>query len=360
MRALSTGLDTLNLAAKGSVRSEVWDLLAEAKRRAQDVEEADPVDFPVTGQAFLLRPYGVRGYTYWLSSPDFELMLGTSQRFPSGLVQLHSAYLHSVGLDYALRLLEELLRHDLFAGTYELTVSRVDLYADVQGWSPELSDLRRFVGFGRHRRGFQERQEAYLSGARLTGFMFGKAALVGRIYDKTVEIQRHGVSWLPDLWGTDGRREPVWRIEFQYRREALTDFNLRGIDDVLASLQDLWRYATVEWLSLRKPTSDRRQRRWPVDPIWEQIRAIRIAPAMTGVVRRRLEEADELKLLQGLQGYATSLAARRDHQQLGDALEDFGTLVSRYLASRGRQFSEEVRRKQARQLGVTAFLDDVS
>ena len=117
MRALSTGLDTLNLAAKGSVRSEVWDPLAEAKRRAQDVEEADPVDFPVTGHAFLLRPYGVRGYTYWLSSPDFELMLGTSQRFPSGLVQLHSAYLHSVGLDYALRLLEELLRHDLFAGT---------------------------------------------------------------------------------------------------------------------------------------------------------------------------------------------------------------------------------------------------
>src|SRR5262249_17309753 len=90
---------------------------------------------------------------------------------------------------------------------------------------------------------------------------------------------------------------------------------------------------------------------------WEEIRAIRIVPTMTGVVRRRLEEATELKLLQGLQGYATSLAARRDRQQLGDAMEDCGALVSADLASRGRGFTDEVRRKQRRQLGVTAFLE---
>lgn len=41
-------------------------------------------------------------------------------------------------------------------------------------------------------------------------------------------------------------------------------------------------------------------------------------------------------------------------------MEEFGTLVTDYLASRGRDFSEEVKRKQARQLGVTAFLEEVS
>lgn len=61
---------------------------------------------------------------------------------------------------------------------------------------------------------------------------------------------------------------------------------------------------------------------------------------MTGVVRRRLEEANELKLLQGLQGYATSLAARRDREHLGDAMDDFATLVSRYIELRGRGFTE--------------------
>ena len=94
--------------------------------------------------------------------------------------------------------------------------------------------------------------------------------------------------------------------------------------------------------------------------MWEEIRAIGIVPTMTGVGRRRLEEANELKLLQGLQGYATSLAAQRDRQLLADALEDFGTLITRYLASRDRKFTDEVRHKQARQLGVSPFLEDAS
>jgi hypothetical protein len=74
------------------------------------------------------------------------------------------------------------------------------------------------------------------------------------------------------------------------------------------------------------------------------------------VVRRRLEEADEYRLLQGFQGYATSLAARRDHPELGDAMEDFGTIVQRYLAAKSRQFTEEVKRKQVRHLSVAVPL----
>jgi hypothetical protein len=276
------------------------------------------------------------------------------------LVQLHSAYMHSVGMDRALDLMEALLRHEMFAGAYRLNVSRIDIYADFQGWEPQVTDLARFVSFSRHRRGFQEDQQVYMTGPRLTGFMFGKGDLAARIYDKTVEIQRRGVSWLPDLWGIDVSGQPVWRLEFQYRRAVLAEFNLSGVDETVGSVQDLWRYGTEQWMSLRVPTNHSVRRRWPVDRVWEEIRTIRIVPSMTGVVRRRLEEANELRLLQGLQGYATSLAARRDRQELGDALEDFERLVSRYLESRGRRFTEEVKRKRARQLGVTAFLEEVS
>jgi len=147
LRVRSTGVDTLNLAAKGPVRKQVWELAGEAKAQAQTSAESELIEFPVTGQAFLLKPHGVRGYTYWLSSPDFELMLGTSEKFPAVLLQMHSAYMHSMGVDGSLRLVEQLLGHDVFGGPYELMVSRIDLYADVQGWSPELTDLRRFVGF---------------------------------------------------------------------------------------------------------------------------------------------------------------------------------------------------------------------
>lgn len=92
--------------------------------------------------------------------------------------------------------------------------------------------------------------------------------------------------------------------------------------------------------------------------MWEEIRRIRIAPRMTGVVRRRVKQASELRLLQGLQGYATSLSALRDRADRNEALEDIGHLVDGYLAAKGRRFEGEVRRKQERQLGVTAFLDD--
>jgi hypothetical protein len=359
----SSGIDTLNLAARGAVRNEIWELLAEAKLNAQEGDEAELIRFPVSGQVFLLKPYGVRGYTYWLTSPNYELMLGTSEKFPAVLAQMHAAYLHSLGVDEGLERGRALLEGDLFAGSYELTVSRIDLYADMQGWCPELGDLRRFVGFGRHRKGFEERQHTYMTGSRLTGLTFGKDALVARVYDKTVEIGRRGLNWLPDLWGTDGQDRPVWRLEFQYRRPALVEFNLKTVAETVMARQDLWRYATHDWLSLRKPTKDQRQRRWPLDPVWQEIRGVEISPTVTGVVRRRLEEADEYRLLQGFQGYATSLAARRDQSELGEAMEDFGTIVRRYLAAKGREFTQEVKRKQARHLSVAVPLpgqDDAS
>jgi hypothetical protein len=357
VRVLSTGIDTLNLAAKGVVRTEVWELVEEAQQRARLEEELQPVEFPVTAQAFLVKPHGLRGYAYWLTSPDFELILGKSEKFPPVLVQLHSAYMHSVGIDRALDLMEALLKYEIFIGDYRLNVSRIDVYADFQGWEAQLADLDRFVSFSRHRRGFQANQQVYMTGARLTGFMFGKGDLAARIYDKTVEIQRHGVSWLPDLWGTDGVDRSVWRLEFQFRRAVLAEFNLTDVDETVGSVQDLWRYATERWMSLRVPSNHSVHRRWPVDPVWEQIRRVRVIPSMTGVVRKRVQQASELRLLQGLQGYATSLAALRDHLTRDEALEDIGRLVDGYLSSRGRRFESEVRRKQDRQMAVTAYLD---
>lgn len=72
----------------------------------------------MTGQALLVRPHGLPRHTYWLTSPDFELILGKSEKFPPVLVHLHSAYPHTVGIDWALDLMEALLRHEMFAGAY--------------------------------------------------------------------------------------------------------------------------------------------------------------------------------------------------------------------------------------------------
>ena len=85
---------------------------------------------------------------------------------------------------------------------------------------------------------------------------------------ETQEFRQGGVSWLPDLWGGDGQSEPVWRLAFQFRRNVLVEFHLRTVDKTLASLQDLWRYAAREWLTLQIPTTNRQRTRRPVDPLY--------------------------------------------------------------------------------------------
>ena len=356
---LASGVDTLHLSARGEVRNEVWEAVEAAKQRAQTAEEPVAFDFPVTAQAFLVKPHGLRGYSYWLASPDFELMLGRSQRFPAALAQLHSAYLHSMGPEWAVDLVAQLLRLEVFAGPPDLVVSRVDVYADTQGWELELADLDRFVCRARVRRGFVERDHVFKSGRRLTGFMFGRGAMAARLYDKTAEIGRRGVSWLPDLWGQERAEDrPVWRLEFQVRRDALAEFQLRTAGEVLASVQDLWRYGTVDWLTLRVPTADRRERRWPLDPLWREVQAVIIAPSVSGVVRRRLLQATEERIVQGLQGHVTSWAALRGRRHLHGTLEAVRPILERYLASRGRTFTGEVERKRARLMSVTAFVDE--
>jgi hypothetical protein len=355
LRVLASGVDTLHLSARGAVRAEVWEALEAAKREAQAEEAAVPFDFPATGRAFLVKPYGLRGYTYWLASPDFELMLGRSERFPAAIVQLHSAGLHSMGAERAVDAAEALLRAEVFASPAELVVSRVDVYADSTGWELELADLDRFVCRGRSRRGFVERELTFASGRRLTGFMFGRDALVARLYDKTAEIALRGVTWLHDLWGERDGEAPVWRLELQYRRKVLVEFGLRTVDEVLAGVQDLWRYGTHEWLTLRTPTYDRRPHRWPVDPTWAEVAAVEVAPESCGVVRQRIAEAAEGRIVSGLQGYVTSWAALRESYGLHSTMEAVRPILDRYLAERGRTFEAEMRRKRARLLSVTAF-----
>ncbi len=179
-----------------------------------------------------------------------------------------------------------------------------------------------------------------------------------RIYDKTTEIRRRGLSWLPDLWGDREADEPVWRVEAEVRRQGLVDLQLRAVDDVLVGLQDVWRYVTTKWLTYRARTSDRRVRRWPVDPLWEDVQAIRLAPSELGVVRGRVSDAAEERLLSGATGYLSSLAGRHDEWQgLTGTLEHIRPILVRYLESRSRTWDALVAAKRAKRMEITGWAD---
>jgi hypothetical protein len=242
MSVLTSGIDSLYFSVRAPVRAETWDLLKRAKDRAEFERELAPVEFPLTGQAFMVKPHGWRGYTFWATSPDFELMVGKSEKFPRVYVQMHSAYLHSMGVGPALHLVELFLRHELLAAPAELVVSRLDIHCDYQGWDPEIEDIRRFVCRGCGRRVHIEREEAFAHGRRLTGFTFGRGGLSARLYDKTLQAAQRGLTWVPELWTGQDPDRPVWRLEFAYERNVCAEFNLRTVDEALAAVQDLWEY----------------------------------------------------------------------------------------------------------------------
>jgi hypothetical protein len=283
-----------------------------------------------------------------------DVIACSGKDFPPVRVELRSAFLHSLGPGPAVARVVEILTKDFFVSEPELLASRVDLYADLQGWELGPGHLGRFITPATFRK--EHYEAAVHQGRRLSGFQFGKSEIVARVYDKTLELSKSGKRWVWDIWGdaVDEDR-PVWRLEFEFKRETVKRFQFADAAEVLWGLQDLWHYVTTEWLSYRRPTSDPRERRSPVDPIWEEVRAIQIVPRMTGLVRTREKELSEERTLRLMQGCLTSLAALHGCWSFAEACERAGPLVAAQFEERGRSFTAMARDKAARRIGVTVL-----
>ena len=166
----------------------------------------------------------------------------------------------------AVATLREVLGAEL--GQLRLWVNRVDLFADWQGWKLTLDDAHRFVCRAEARR-------TYEVGGTLTGLEFGSRktkTLLARLYDKTAETAAKDTGWWHEVWGERYVHGlPVHRLEFEFSRQGLVEFDLNTPDQVLGAAGDLWAYATGEWLTFRSPTADQTRSRWPLAPEWLQV-----------------------------------------------------------------------------------------
>src|SRR5579859_5982599 len=168
LRLLSSGVDSLYLSVNGGVRTALLSELERAKVRAQHERGPVPFEIAETGWRLLLKPNGSGGYAYWLTSAELELWAGRNAEMegPRARVQLHSVYLHAVGPVAALAAVRELLEREVCAGPLMLSVSRVDVYADMQGLRLVPGDEPRFVTRANDR-------QVRIDGRRFTGFRFG-------------------------------------------------------------------------------------------------------------------------------------------------------------------------------------------
>ncbi|MFC1965002.1 HEPN domain-containing protein [Chloroflexota bacterium] len=86
-----------------------------------------------------------------------------------------------------------------------------------------------------------------------------------RIYDKTLEILHSDKKWFENLWSVYGweKGDAVTRVGFQCRRKIIKKMQIKTIDDLFVIVPDLWRYLTVEWLTIRLIQDDTHRNRWP-------------------------------------------------------------------------------------------------
>jgi len=168
--------------------------------------------------------------------------------------------------------IEKSLARRLGTLTEPAHVSRLDLCADfvshenMESWGREA-----WVTRGKN-------IAAYAVADQFTGWTVGLGGVIAcRLYNKLLEIfESHRDDLLP-LWLAAGWQagDPIWRVEFQFRREVLAQHNLIRLDEVLSNLNGLWSYASTEWLRLTIPNPDDQTRsRWPVHPLWGYLSSI--------------------------------------------------------------------------------------
>jgi hypothetical protein len=341
---LAAGIDSIYVSFKGEVDAARLDGIELLKARAQETGQPQ-LDPSVVGRKALVQASGWGSYRYWLRCGDFDVFVGRGRSLPAIYARIASEFIHEVGPLSALAGLKSFVATLLLGQTDETICSRVDFYADFQGWVPRSEDYDCFVT--RSRRNTCHITVHY-DGRRFTGFTFGRDAMVARLYDKSLEIKHSGKAWMNEVWGDRlDPSAPVWRLEFQLRRQVLAECALTTPEDVLAQRENLWAYA-MQWLSLRDPAPGATRTRWRVADKWLCLTRSQGAVAHSPLVRKRIREHDESVLVRGLTGYASSLAAATGVSDLDLAMLVSRRRVGEYMDATGRDFRQLVRAKRQR------------
>lgn len=271
-KALRWGVDSLYLSYAGELLPEVLTRLKALKDMAQgkDPEQQALAQYPLGGHTFEVKDRGTGLFPYILEDGAFRIQLSKGGKVPVAYAKVSAGYLAHVGPREAERrlhaLLVELARLDTRA-----MVSRIDLFCDFVWTGPFDWDrsawVTRAAGI-----------DAFSENGTFTGWMIGRGGVIlARLYYKSLQALKTGQDYLVPLWRQAGRAddEPVWRLEFQFKRDMLVQMGLGPLDSTLTHLDGLWSYATTEWLKLTIPqATDRTRSRWPIHGLWGYLSAI--------------------------------------------------------------------------------------
>ncbi|MDD5300092.1 MAG: replication initiation factor [Gallionella sp.] len=273
-KLLRFGVDSLYLSYQGDLFEHVQARLTQLKQLAQhpEIDQQALAQYPIAGHTFEVKDKGSSVFPYVLEDGAFRIQLSrSSKKLPMAYVKMSSRYLASVTPKEAEAHLHAIL-NELGTLTDSAHVSRIDLFADfVSNENMESWGREAWVTRGKY-------IAAYSVAEQFTGWTIGLGGnMACRLYNKLLEIVESGRNDLLPLWKAGGwvSGEPIWRVEFQFRREVLSQHNLVRLDSVLENLNGLWSYAATEWLRLTIPNPDDQTRsRWPIHPLWGYLSSI--------------------------------------------------------------------------------------
>jgi hypothetical protein len=272
---LRLAVDSLYLSFPGKLAGAVERQLKKAKQEAQSPEyfEQANATFYADGHLLHVSARGASYFPYILQDARFRIQVASSKvkKLPLAYVQVSSDFLTHVGVQEAVRQLEAII-NELGDREGPAKVARIDLCADFQtdvhmeSWSREAWVTR------------AASINSYSVDGKFSGWAIGLGGVIaGRLYDKSLEIETSGKTYLRDLWtmAIYEPEQPVFRLEFEIKREILKQYGLNDLPSVLNVLDALWLYATEKWLRLAVPDpEDSNRARWPTHWLWQQLMGV--------------------------------------------------------------------------------------
>lgn len=364
VKFLRWGVDSLYLSYQGNLHPEINEQLIQLKRQAQSDKQNDQAkaQIKVGDHLFEVKDKGTSMFNYVLEDNAFRIQLSRPNKaVPMAYVKLSSEYLTHLLPDEAERRLTAILAQ---LGALESTanVSRIDMfvdfvsYQDMEAWKREAWVTR------------ASSVNSYSIDGRFTGWAIGLGGVMAaRLYDKLFEIIKSNKGYLIPLWKAAGWQdgEPIWRLEFQFKREMLIQKDLSKLTDVLANMNGLWSYATTEWLKLTIPNpEDKTRSRWAIHPMWAALASLDWETSGGALKQRFSNERtpnDRETLNRGFSAVTTWMATHgyRDYET---AIHPFFLALDSFIDNRamdfGVTFNELLSEKVSKKARVFNTLDN--
>lgn len=338
-KPLRWGIDSLYLSFSGELYPEQEKQLIELKKLAQadHIKDQAFAQVELAGHVFEVRDKGAKFFPYILEDNCFRIQLSkaSSKSIPMAYVKISSEYLTHKQVEDIVDDLRALLKV-LGSIDYMPKVSRIDLFVDFcSSYSMESWDRHAWVTRA-------QTVNQYAVSGEFSGWSIGMGseAMIGRLYDKLLEIASSNKAYLVPLW-QEARWNPeqdghVWRLEFEFKRDILSQFGIQPFSTALTNLNGLWSYASTEWLKLTLPGDDKNRSRWSVHPLWGYLSSVDFETAggpLSRVFSPQRVPSDRRLFDHGF-SVLSSFMAREGITDFYQGMEAFQTALYHYLNNR--------------------------